>query len=53
VAHLAPRKANGPDSSAADWWRAQTLAVPGDVVQLEAAQAPRGTRAGGLAVTIR
>jgi hypothetical protein len=51
VAHITPREENTPGSTV-DRWVAQTLAVPGDVVMVEAAQTPRGTCAGDPAVTV-
>jgi hypothetical protein len=52
VVHLAPRGANSPDSSDVGRCLAQTLAIPSDVVKVEAEQTPRGTCAGGSTVTI-
>jgi hypothetical protein len=49
-AHLSPRKANVPGTRADGRLLAWTLAVPRDVVEIEAAQTSCGTRAGGPAV---
>jgi hypothetical protein len=53
VAHLAPRTTNCPDSSLVGQWRAQRLAVLGNVMEVEAVLAPCGARAGGSSVTVR
>jgi hypothetical protein len=57
VVYLVLWEANNPNNSVVGWWCAQTLAetfaVPSDVVEVETAHTPRGTRACGASVTIR
>lgn len=57
MVYLVLWEANNPNNSVVGWWCAQTLAetfaVPSDVVEVETAHTPRGTRACGASVTIR